>query len=246
LSKVEQNAFSKRHKKYYIVKFEYGSGFGWEKSGIKQVVKDTIRIVKNNQVESLFILGGFIMKCCEPQKSNCCSTNCGCDCQMDLTEKKRVVVDFLYMDLNACTRCCGTEDVLEEAISDIAKVLVPTGTEFLVNKIHIDNEETAIRYRFKSSPTIRINGKDIQPEIKESLCESCGDLCGSETDCRVWVYKGKEYNVPPKAMIIDAVLKEIYGNERLEDTRQNEEKYELPDNLKEFFESMRRQEVVDR
>ena len=28
----------------------------------------------------------------------------------------------------------------------------------------------------------------------------------------MWVYKGKEYNVPPKAMIVDVILREVYGN----------------------------------
>ncbi|HHW03999.1 MAG TPA: DUF2703 domain-containing protein [Thermoanaerobacterales bacterium] len=78
-------------------------------------------------------------------------------------------------------------------------------------------------------------------EAKESLCESCGDLCGYEVDCRVWIYNVKEYNVPPKAMIIDAILREIYGSSGSSDIDENikEQKYELPKNLKKFFESMR-------
>ena len=75
-------------------------------------------------------------------------------------------------------RCQGTEDSLEEAIEDVAKVLELAGAEVVVNKIHIDSKEKAIQYRFESSPTIRINGKDIQLEIKESLCESCVDCAG--------------------------------------------------------------------
>jgi hypothetical protein len=58
-------------------------------------------------------------------------------------------------------------------------------------------------------------------EAKESLCESCGDLCGDEVDCRVWIYNGKEYNVPPKAMIIDAILREIYGSSGSSDIDEN-------------------------
>jgi hypothetical protein len=125
----------------------------------------------------------------------------------------------MYLDLSICTRCQGTEDSLEEAIEDVAKVLELAGAEVVVNKVHIDSKEKAIQYRFESSPTIRINGKDMQLEMRESLCESCGDLCGDEVDCRVWVYKGKEYKVPPKAMIIDSILREVYSdkNARLND-----------------------------
>ncbi|MDS1030385.1 DUF2703 domain-containing protein [Bacillota bacterium LX-D] len=34
----------------------------------------------------------------------------------------------------------------------------------------------------ESSPTIRVNGHDIQFEVKESVCSSCSDLSGVETD----------------------------------------------------------------
>ena len=68
-------------------------------------------------------------------------------------------------------------------------MLESAGVEIIVNKIHINSKEKAIQYRFVTSPTIRVNGRDIQMEFKESLCETCGDLCGDEVDCRVWVYK---------------------------------------------------------
>ncbi|MGB9792541.1 MAG: DUF2703 domain-containing protein, partial [Thermacetogeniaceae bacterium] len=145
-----------------------------------------------------------------------------------------------YLDLSVCERCQGTESSLEEALDEVKRVLELTGVEVIVNKIHIDSEEKAVRYRFRSSPTIRINGKDIQLETKESLCESCGDLCGDEVDCRVWVYNGKEYNVPPKGMIVDAILREVYGSG--DDSPKSDERkdYELPENLKKFFTAMKK------
>jgi hypothetical protein len=181
----------------------------------------------------------FIMGCCETQRNICCSTSCGCEEQNYAIEKKKIIIDFMYLDLSICTRCQGTEDSLEEAIADVAKVLELTGAEVVVNKIHIDSTEKAIQYRFESSPTIRINRKDIQLEMRESLCESCGDLCGDEVDCRVWVYKGKEYNVPPKAMIIDAILREVYSDKKAQlNNRVGKEAYQLPENLRRFFESI--------
>lgn len=186
------------------------------------------------------------MDCCKTNgNTTCCSGNYGFENKINSTEKKRIVIDFMYLDLSVCDRCQGTEGSLEEAISDVAKVLELTGVEVVVNKIHIDSEEKAIQYRFKSSPTIRINGKDIQLEMKESLCESCGDLCGDEVDCRVWIYNGREYSVPPKAMIINAILREIYSSNELLDSHENikEQEYKLPKNLKKFFESMRQKGI---
>ena len=76
-------------------------------------------------------------------------------------------------------------------------------------------------------------------EVKESLCESCGDLCGDEVYCRVWTYKGKEYDIPPKAMIVDAILRHVYGDTNivLED-KKSKEAYQLPENLRRFFDSI--------
>ncbi len=121
----------------------------------------------------------------------------------------------------------------------MAKVLELTGVEIVVNKIHINSREKAIQHEFLTSPTIRVNGRDIQMEFKESLCESCGDLCDYEVDCRVWIYKGKEYNVPPKAMIVDAILREVYTDtETLSNEETFKESYKLPENLERFFASV--------
>ena len=106
----------------------------------------------------------------------------------------------------------------------------------VVNKINITTKELAIEHQFVSSPTIRVNGNDIDVDVKESLCESCGDLCGENVDCRVWTYKGVEYNQPPKAMIVDAFLREAYGTP----VRAEKTDYVLSHNLEVFFEAMKK------
>ncbi len=169
--------------------------------------------------------------------SDCsCNPEC-CDASMNMgAANKQIIIDFLYLDLSVCTRCQGTYTSLDEALEEVSRVLETTGVEVILNKVNVLSEELAIQHKFISSPTIRVNGHDIQMEVKESLCESCSDLCGDEVDCRVWVYQGKEYTIPPKAMIIEAILKEVYGNV----TRDIEDKeFVLPENLKHFYESMK-------
>jgi len=161
--------------------------------------------------------------------SCCCS---GSDCCEPATEKRVITIDFLYLDLNVCVPCRGTDTSLDEALQDVSNVLQATGVEVIVNKIHVTTEKQAEELKLLSSPTIRINGQDIQLEVKESLCPSCGDLCGDDIDCRVWVYQGKEYSVPPKAMIVEAVLKEVYGSKEVHPV---DSPYVMPDNLKKFF-----------
>jgi len=121
---------------------------------------------------------------------------------------------------------------LDEAVSTVATILSAAGYEVNVNKVNITTKELAIQYQFVSSPTIRVNGKDIAVELKESNCEDCGQLCGESIDCRIWVYNGVEYTAPPKEMIIDSILREVYGTQQEEPERKP---YQLPKNLETFF-----------
>ena len=179
--------------------------------------------------------------CCGPS-SNCCSPIQDTE-KPDAadSQKRSLEIEFMYIDLDVCTRCLGTESNLEEAISEVTQILKATGIEVSVKKILIQNEEQAIELGFVTSPTIRINGHDIQLDFKESLCESCGDVCGDLVDCRVWVYQGKEYTEAPRAMIIDAILREVYGGSKTSSERPKIS--ELPENLKNFFAAKRKQQA---
>jgi len=168
--------------------------------------------------------------------NGCCA--CGGGCCGGKQEKKQLVIDFLYLDLSICGRCQGTERNLEEALAEVSGVLEAAGFAIVINKINITSPELAEKYRFISSPTIRINGIDLIPEIEESSCRECGDLCGDEVDCRVWVYQGVEYTEPPKALIINAILKAVYGGQ-LQDSAPRQE-YKLPENLRRFFAGLKK------
>ena len=164
-------------------------------------------------------------------------------------KRKLVDIEFMYLDLSVCTRCQGTETSLEEAISAVAQILEATGIEVAVRKIHVQSEKQAAALGFAVSPTIRASGRDIQMDWRESPCDSCGEACGSVGDisCREWEYQGKWYTVPPKGLIIDAILRKIYGQKIYgEDDKGSEapsQTGEVPDNLKRFFVSKRKEET---
>lgn len=163
--------------------------------------------------------------------NGCCA--CGGGCCGGEQEKRELVIDFLFLDLSVCGRCQGAEKNLEEALSEVSGVLEAAGFAVVINKINITSPELAEEYHFVSSPTIRINGLDLDLEFHESTCQECGDLCGDDVDCRVWVYEGTEYTEPPKALIINAILKAVYGGKPQNPASQHE--YKLPDNLRRFF-----------
>ena len=161
---------------------------------------------------------------------------CGCGCSGGCcTPKRLLTIDFLYLDLDICDRCCGTDDVLDAAIAGAAQVLDAAGVSVTVNKVLVDTREKAVQYRLMSSPTIRIDGHDIDMDVKETPCTACGDICGDDVDCRTWTYMGKEYTVPPKALIVEAILKAVYGSPA---PAAPDAPYTMPDNLVRFFDGI--------
>lgn len=160
--------------------------------------------------------------------SKCCRSSDNCCGQ----PKNPVNIDFLYLDTTVCNRCQDTEKALDEAAASVAVVLNAAGYEVKVNKVNITTRGLAIQYQFVSSPTIRVNGNDIAVELRETVCEDCGELCCDAVDCRVWVYNGVEYTAPPKELIMDAILREVYNTKQAEP---EQEPYQLPENLEKYF-----------
>jgi hypothetical protein len=148
----------------------------------------------------------------------------------------RVRIDFLFLDLTTCTRCLGADRSLESALDAVGDVLRASGTEVEVHKVLVESAEQARALRFVTSPTIRVDGHDIALELRESACgsEACTDGCGAQTACRVWVHGGVEYTEPPVAMVVDAILRRVYGDAPASGAP-GPAPYELPENLARFF-----------
>ena len=152
--------------------------------------------------------------------------------------EKQIEIEFLYLDLDVCTRCKGTDANLETALRTVQKVLQASGTDVTTRKVLVDSEETARKLKFLSSPTIRINGRDIALEFRETPCDSCAEACACDggVDCRVWVYEGKEYTEAPVPLIVNALLSEIYDSQSA-DRPGSSRPFELSVNLQHFFEA---------
>lgn len=152
------------------------------------------------------------------------------------TARRTIELEFLFLDLTTCTRCVGTDENLNIALDQVQHVLASTHVDVQVKKILIENEEQAKAHNFITSPTIRVNGRDIALEMKESRCDSCTDLCGCSegTDCRVWLYGGQEYTEAPVGMIVEAVLREAFAAPQ-ESVGVDQAAGDVPENLKQFF-----------
>lgn len=148
--------------------------------------------------------------------------------------RQRINIDFLCIDLEVCKRCIKTHANLELALSEILHILEMAGVEVALRKTLVASEAQAQALDFFSSPTIRVNGKDIALEFRESRCASCeACACNGAVNCRVWVFQGKEYNEAPKAMIIDAILREVYGPMAAQES--SVQSRDVPEDLRRFF-----------
>lgn len=136
-----------------------------------------------------------------------------------MIKEKKLKIDFLYLDLSECKRCRATDQVLDKALDELREGLRDL-KELRVNKIEIKSDREAKKYDFVRSPTIRINGIDIEEiltgklRIKDNYCKSCAAVRGNSYSeitgggtcrCRIFRYNGKMYNSPPKEMIKDAI-----------------------------------------
>jgi len=148
---------------------------------------------------------------------------------------RKIEIDLLVLDLTTCDRCVGSDRSIDTALDVVRDVLDVTDAAVDVRRTVVETAEQARELRFVSSPTIRVNGRDIAPGLSESTCESDACACGNvHIDCRLWSYDGEQHTQAPVGLIVDAVLGELYAGSR--PARASDEKpYELPANLSAFY-----------
>ena len=150
-------------------------------------------------------------------------------------------VDLVVIDLSTCARCVPTGDQLQKAVRLLAPVAEAMGIELKYRAIVVQSEAEAKQHALLSSPTIRLNGRDIAQDIRESVCESCGDLTENNTlvDCREWHYRGNVYSSAPLPMLLEVVMGAMLNIDK-EPPVAPAPLDELPDNLKTYFANKKR------
>jgi Domain of unknown function (DUF2703) len=128
---------------------------------------------------------------------------------------RHLQIDFLYLDLDTCTRCRATDATLLEAVERTRPALAAAGVTVGVAKTLVASEAQARGLGFASSPTIRINGVDIAGELVESACDSCSETCACNggVDCRDWVWHGERSHEPPLGLIVEAIMRHAGGTD---------------------------------
>ena len=105
---------------------------------------------------------------------------------------ERLKIELLYFE--GCPHFKETFRILKEVLKEES---LPSS----VVQICIDTDEEAERFKFLGSPTVRVNGVDVDPAVRET------------TDfgfrCRLYWLNGKATPHPPKEMIREAIKKFI-------------------------------------
>jgi hypothetical protein len=83
-----------------------------------------------------------------------------------------------------------------------------------------------------------LNGHDIAQDIRESECESCGDLTVNNTsvECREWHYKGNVYPAAPVPLLIEAVMTAMLNIDGMPPVVPDPLEA-LPENLQRYFDN---------
>jgi hypothetical protein len=147
-------------------------------------------------------------------------------------------IELLALDLASCTRCTGTLTNIEKAIEAVRPVAAAMGTALALRKRVVASEPEALELRFASSPTIRVDGREIVFETLESSCGACSELCGCSegTDCRVWTYQGAEHEEAPVGLVVEALLRALVGGAGAPTApARASEPFAVPENLRRFF-----------
>jgi hypothetical protein len=85
---------------------------------------------------------------------------------------------------------------VEPALNLLKEVLKEKGIEEEIEIIEVKSEEEAIKYRFLGSPTIQINGLDIERERRNDF---------PTMGCRIYKTKNGYSGIPPKELIEKAI-----------------------------------------
>lgn len=99
---------------------------------------------------------------------------------------KQNIVEILYTD--TCPFWKETLKLVNEAAANMK-------TNVTIKEIKVKNEEDARRLRFPGSPTVRINGVDIDPTAKPTE---------GFIGCRIYLHRGRAQELPPEEMVKSA------------------------------------------
>jgi hypothetical protein len=84
----------------------------------------------------------------------------------------------------------------EKTLADIRAILAERGFSDEIKLVNVQSNEEAQELRFVGSPSVRVDGQDIDPETPDE---------GFNLECRIYWVNGRAVGVPPVELIERAV-----------------------------------------
>ena len=100
---------------------------------------------------------------------------------------QKIKIEFLYFE-----KCLG----YKPALSLLEQILLETDIEASIEQIAVTSPELAVQHRFLGSPSIRINGVDIE-----------GGEKASEYGLKCWLYPDTGSGIPSEVVLRKALQK---------------------------------------
>jgi hypothetical protein len=97
------------------------------------------------------------------------------------------------MTFDGCPNCEATRDLVEQTVRELH-------LEAEIETIRVHDADEARRYRFLGSPTVQVDGNDI---------EAGRDTIEASFSCRVYRTPSGITGVPPKDLLLDAIRRVV-------------------------------------
>lgn len=106
------------------------------------------------------------------------------------------------------TGVSGPGATLETALDRVAGPLADAGVTLSYRQVHVETARDARRVGLSVSPTVRVDGRDVQPAAYTAACEDCtGPGTGEAVPCRRWLHDGQLHDTPPVPLLVGGVLR---------------------------------------
>lgn len=95
------------------------------------------------------------------------------------------------MTFEGCPNCNATRSLVEKTVRELR-------LQAVIENIQVRNEDEAHRYGFLGSPTVQVDGHDIETSRRKET---------ASFSCRVYRTPDGVTGVPPKDLLVDALRK---------------------------------------
>ncbi|MGA9749304.1 MAG: FAD-binding protein [Nocardioides sp.] len=148
-----------------------------------------------------------------------------------------VRIELFALDTDHCSPCRAALSNLQEAAAELTRTLDSSTYDVDARLVRLSSPEQARELGVVSSPTVRVNGLDIELDVEEEPCTTCSDLAGADIACRTYEWQGRRHDHPPVALLVERVREHLDHPEREPGPRPGVLETQSSSSIDRFFEA---------